>query len=112
MEILLTMVKVSVNSSDIFSDCVIVCEKQTKTHQHHSSRPLYCGCDKAPCSKATWRGDSLCQLVREAMAGAKQEVKQKPQRKAFYSFLLLTSQLFLTETTPLLALSRLYQVDN
>lgn len=54
MEIFSTMVNVSVNSSDIFSDCSIVCGKQMETPSIIQVAPvplLFCCCDKALCPR-------------------------------------------------------------
>lgn len=69
MEIFSTMVKVSVNSSDIFSGCGIVCGKQMETPQHHSVVPvqlLFCCCDKALCPRQ--RGEEIADVSLQAIA--------------------------------------------
>lgn len=69
MEIFSTMVKVSVNSSDIFSGCSIVCGKQMETPSIIQVAPvqlLFCCYDKALCQRQ--RGEEIADVSLQAIA--------------------------------------------
>lgn len=100
--------KVSVNSSDIFSGCSIVCGKQMETPSIIQVTPiqlLFCCCEKALCPRQ--RGEEIACVSLQATAHSwgkprqqpRQGLKKKSQRKATYQLSALAfSATFLIET--------------
>lgn len=81
MEIFSTMVKVSVNSSDIFSGCSIVCGKQMETPSIIQVAPvplLFCCCDKVLCPRQ--RREEIADVSLQAIAHLWGKLWQKPKR--------------------------------
>lgn len=108
MEIFLSMVKVSVNSSDIFSGCSIVCGKEMETPSIILVAPvqlLFCYSEKALCPRQC--GEEIACVSLQATAHSwgkprqqpRQGLKKKSQRKGISQLAALAfSATFLIET--------------